>query len=111
MLASLTRTALGALSIAAPDVEKARDAAAQYRRASAAAAANERTNTITDFEALRKVEVEKVAVLSFRSLQLERIAEMQDELLVLALVRARGETQDREKIDKALQNYGMIDKD
>ena len=68
-------------------------------------------STITGFEALRKVEVEKVAVLSFRSLQLERIAEMQDDLLGLALAVTRGEAQDKDKIDKALRNYGMIDED
>ena len=67
------------------------------------------TSTITGFEALRKVEVEKVAVLSFRSLQLERIAEMQDDLLGLALAGTRGEAQNKDEIDKALRSYGMID--
>ena len=81
------------------------------QRVSAAEAAKEPMSTFTDLETIKKVEVEKVAVLSFRSLQLERIAEMQDDLLVLALAGTRGEAQDNDKIDKALQNYGMIDED
>ena len=128
MVISLSWMGRPVLSNAAPDVEKARHSregtearsdaeicsgadSDGNQRASAAEAAKEPTSAITDFEALEKVEVEKVAVLSFRSLQLERIAEMQDGLLVFALAGTLGKARDKDKIDKALQNYGMIDDD
>lgn len=57
---------------------------------------------------IRHLEVEKVIVLSFRSLQLQRITELQDELLGLTLKAATGKaTPDQnENVDKALENYG-----
>ena len=68
------------------------------------------TNAKT-LEKLRKVEAEKVIVLSFRSLQLQRIAVLQDQLLGLALEYGRaGEKRaglDVE-IDKALGKYGKL---
>ena len=59
------------------------------------------------FEAIKKLNVEKVIVLSFRTLQLKRIAELQDELLNLSLGAAAQQTSERDKIDKALSAYGM----
>lgn len=119
----LSKAALGALSNADPDIEEPRHSlssdaevclgadSARVQRPSVAEATKQPASTFTDLEALKKVEVEKVAVLSFRSLQLDRIAEIQDDLLILALAGARGETQDKDKIDKALRTYGTIDKD
>ena len=54
------------------------------------------------------LEVEKVIVLSFRSLQLQRIAELQDEVLKLALRAAAGKAlpDQNKKVDDALENYG-----
>ena len=63
------------------------------------------------FEASKTVEVEKVIVLSFRTLQLQRIAELQDDLLHLTVASAdNGGSQgpDKNKIDKALRNYGRF---
>lgn len=58
---------------------------------------------------LRKVEVEKVVVLSFRALQLQRIADLQDEVLDL-VVKAPTEATSRlsinAKIDSRLGHYG-----
>ena len=53
-------------------------------------------------------EIEKVIVLSFRSLQLQRITELQDELLKLTLRAAAGKASadQNEDVDKALENYG-----
>ena len=48
---------------------------------------------------------EKVIVLSFRSLQLQRIAELQDELIRLAAA-GRATSDQTEKVDRALDNYG-----
>jgi hypothetical protein len=55
------------------------------------------------------VEVEKVVVLSFRALQLQRIAELQDELLNLAVISARNEdlpSNHKDTVDSALKCYG-----
>lgn len=58
---------------------------------------------------IKRVETQKVVVLSFRSLQLRRIAELQDELLGLAVKTARTpnlpDTHNSD-VDKALHDYG-----
>lgn len=57
------------------------------------------------------MEVEKVVVLSFRTLQLQRIAELQDELLSLAVATAKGtvqQEQHKDVVDKALRACGKI---
>ncbi len=59
-------------------------------------------------KAIKKVEVKKVIVLSFRSLQLQRIAELQDKLLDLAICPASQHTPGKDLIDKSLSNYGMV---
>lgn len=72
---------------------------------------DESTSTIEDPNTFRKVEVEKVVVLSFRTLQLQRIAELQDELLGLAVATAKGtvqQEQHKDVVDKALRAYGKI---
>ena len=61
------------------------------------------------FEASKAVEAEKVIVFSFRTLQLQRIAELQDDLLRLTVSSAtkRGpQGPDKEEVDKALRDYG-----
>ena len=61
------------------------------------------------FEASKTVEVEKVIVLSFRTLQLQRISELQDDLLQLTAASASKEDSqrpDKKEIDKALRDYG-----
>ena len=63
------------------------------------------------FEASKTVEVEKVIVLSFRTLQLQRIAELQDDLLHLTIASAFEEgfqVPDKRDIDKALRSYGRF---
>lgn len=63
----------------------------------------------TGFEASKTVEVEKVIVLSFRTLQLQRISELQDDLIDLTVASAVNEGfqgPDRKNIDKALRDYG-----
>lgn len=63
---------------------------------------------LNDFEASKTVEVEKVIVLSFRTLQLQRIAELQDDLLDLTDACAFKEGfqgPDKSEIDKALRSY------
>ena len=63
----------------------------------------------TKEEHSEKVEAEKVIVLSFRGLQLRRIAELQDNLLTLSIAAARGtlvSNAEKTLIDKALKNYG-----
>ena len=58
------------------------------------------------------LEVEKVIVLSFRSLQLQRISQLQDNLLVLALQDAAAQKvgnappDHTRRIDEALEDYG-----
>ena len=62
-------------------------------------------------EYFKKVEAEKVIVLSFRGLQLRRIAELQDNLLTLSIAAARGtlvSDTDKTLIDKALKDYGKF---
>jgi hypothetical protein len=57
------------------------------------------------------ISVDKVIILSFRGLQLRRIAEMQDNLLDMAVATAKeGEVTDeqRTKIDQALKGYGKL---
>ena len=56
----------------------------------------------------RHLEIEKVIVLSFRSLQLQRISQLQDDLLRLTLSDAAGNAppDHTEKVDKALEDYG-----
>jgi hypothetical protein len=62
------------------------------------------------------VEAEKVVILSFRSLQLRRIAELQDELLRLSGLIATGKTatgtppsdDHKSTVDCALRNYGKF---
>lgn len=56
------------------------------------------------------VDIRRVVVLSFRQLQLRRIAELQDELLGLAVRTARGLPRDKDKdaIDEALSKYGQL---
>ena len=53
---------------------------------------------------------EKVIVLSFRSLQLQRIAELQDELLRLTFDAAAGKATSNHtnNVDKGLDNYGKF---
>ena len=91
-------------AIFAKDIEKAPNSPNQSKGAAEEA---EKTPAHS-FEAIKKVEVEKVIVLSFRSLQLQRIAELQDELLSLAVGPASQQTPSKDSIDKALRNYGMI---
>ena len=62
------------------------------------------------FEAMKKVEVEKVFVLSFRTLQLKRIAEMQDELLHLTFGSASPQTPNKEEVDAVLSNYSWYNR-
>ena len=56
----------------------------------------------------KHLEIEKVIVLSFRSLQLSRISQLQDDLLRLTMRDAAGNAppDHTEKVDKALENYG-----
>jgi hypothetical protein len=59
----------------------------------------------------RKVEVEKVVVLSFRTLQLQRIAELPDELLSLAVATVKSTAlkgQYKDSVDHALRAYGKL---
>jgi hypothetical protein len=61
------------------------------------------------FQDIKRIETQKVIVLSFRSLQLRRIAELQDELLRLAVKTA--DTPDlpdahNSDVDKTLRDYG-----
>ena len=60
------------------------------------------------FEASKTVEVEKVIVLSFRTLQLQRITELQDDLIDLTVASSfkEGSQRTKEEIDKALRDYG-----
>lgn len=56
-----------------------------------------------------EVEAEKVVILSFRSLQLHRIAVMQDSLLKLSIKATTTDNHQEEfnnSIDKALKEYG-----
>ncbi len=62
------------------------------------------------FEAMKKVEVEKVFVLSFRTLQLKRIAEMQDELLALTFGSTSQQTPNKEEGDAVLNNYSWYNR-
>ena len=55
-------------------------------------------------EDLKKVQMEKVVVLSFRTLQLQRITELQDELLGLAY-HSVNHTPDKDVLDRALRSY------
>lgn len=59
-------------------------------------------------DSARRLDVEKVIVLSFRSLQLQRIADLQDELLILTMkpTAEKANPDQNEKIDEALENYG-----
>lgn len=61
------------------------------------------------FQDIKRVETQKVIVLSFRSLQLRRIAELQDELLRLAIKTADTpnlpDTHNAD-VDQTLRNYG-----
>ena len=60
-------------------------------------------NVFNGFEASRTVEVEKVIVLSFRTLQL------QDDLLhltVTSAVKESSQRPDKKEVDKALRGYG-----
>lgn len=65
-------------------------------------------STLNNIESIKKVEVERVIVLSFRTLQLQRIAELQDELLEHAVRGLSGtdQTQNKDVVDQALQKYG-----
>lgn len=97
-------------AIVAVDIEKAPDS---HDQSSSAAEEAENTHNpertlAQSSEAIKKVEVEKVIVLSFRSLQLQRIAELQDELLSLAVGPASQQTPGKDLIDKALSDYGMV---
>ena len=68
-------------------------------------------NVLNDFDASKMVEVEKVIVLSFRTLQLQRIAELQDDLLHLTVASTFKEGlqgPDKKEIDAALRNYGRF---
>ena len=60
------------------------------------------------FEASRTVEVEKVIVLSFRTLQLQRITDLQDDLIDLTVASTfkEGSRRTKEEVDKALRDYG-----
>ena len=65
--------------------------------------------TEAHFQDIKRVETQKVIILSFRSLQLRRIAELQDELLRLAVKTADTpnlpDTHNSD-VDKTLRNYG-----
>ena len=52
--------------------------------------------------------MEKVIVLSFRTLQLQRITELQDDLIDLTVASSfkEGSQRTKEGIDKALRDYG-----
>jgi hypothetical protein len=55
------------------------------------------------------IEAEKIVILSFRGLQLERISELQDELLLLSVISASSEavpSDHKEKVDKVMGDYG-----
>jgi hypothetical protein len=55
------------------------------------------------------IETEKIVILSFRGLQLERISELQDELLRLSMISASSEavpSDHKEKVDKVMGDYG-----
>lgn len=63
-------------------------------------------------DSTKNVEVDKVIVLSFRNLQLRRIADLQDKLLRLAAVNEHGIeattlSNHKNLVDKALRDYGM----
>ena len=92
------------------DIEEARDVPEPPIEASRdAKVETEKLNKVYDyFEASKTVEVEKVIVLSFRTLQLQRITELQDNLLGLTAASDFNEGSQRlkEEIDKALGDYG-----
>lgn len=71
---------------------------------------NDSVSKIDDHATLRKVEVEKLVVLSFRTLQLERSAELQDELLTLAVATVENPrlNNSKDSVDKAFRAYGKI---
>ena len=63
---------------------------------------------VDQYSSLQYSDSEKVIVLSFRGLQLRRIAELQDELLRLSAETANAEnlTPNDKAIDAALASYG-----
>jgi hypothetical protein len=67
------------------------------------------TEAEAHFQDIKRVESQKVIILSFRSLQLRRIAELQDELLRLAVKTADipnlPDTHSSE-VDRTLRDYG-----
>lgn len=67
--------------------------------------------TAVDFERIKNIEAKKVIILSFRSLQLRRITELQDKLLGLAAITASGaalSNNHQNDVDKALRDYGKF---
>jgi len=62
---------------------------------------------LDDIRSIGGHEVEKVAILSFRALQLYRIAALQAKLVAKQLVVMRnGDDRDGDEIDQLLQKYG-----
>ena len=84
------------------DIEEGRD----DHNEGNSAGEEEAKRTPNSFRAIRGVEVEKVIVLSFRTLQLKRIADLQDELMSLTLRSAAHHLPDEKVIDKTLNQYG-----
>ena len=70
----------------------------------------EPVDPVQDINPTRTAEIETVIVLSFRSLQLQRIAQLQDDLLVLAAKDTAGNAPPHhsENVDKALDAYGNV---
>ena len=68
---------------------------------------DQRRDRLPGINPTRTFEIETVIVLSFRYLQLQRIAQLQDDLLLLAAKDAAGNVPHHtENVDKALNDYG-----
>lgn len=65
------------------------------------------TEAEAHFQDIKRVETQKVIVLSFRSLQLRRVAELQDELLRLAVKTVdTSSSSDNSNVEKVLRDHG-----
>ena len=89
------------------DIEQARNVP-EAKSGDAKVEAENLKKVFNGVEASKTVEVEKVIVLSFRTLQLQRITELQDDLidLTVASTLKEGSQRTKEEVDKALRDYG-----
>jgi len=91
-----------------PDIERAeRQRSVSIHHDKQGSSAN--TEAEAPLQDIKRLEAQKVIVLSFRSLQLRRIAELQDELLSLTVKTADSlnlSDNHNSIVDKTLRNYG-----